>query len=136
MVTTAVKPSSAHSPNGHMRTREAVSRPKTREKWVYLFSEGNARMRDLLGGKGADLAEMARLGLPVPPGFIVTTQACNAYHAAGEEFPPGLWGQILDALKEIEKLTGKRLGDPRDPLLVSCPLRGQALHAGHDGHDP
>ncbi|OGO48624.1 MAG: pyruvate, phosphate dikinase [Chloroflexi bacterium RBG_16_63_12] len=79
-------------------------------------------MRDLLGGKGANLAEMTRIGIPVPPGFIVTTKACNAYLAAGPsgKFPPGLWEQELAALKQIEKLTGKKFGDPQNPLLVSC----------------
>jgi pyruvate,orthophosphate dikinase len=85
-----------------------------------MFSEGEAGMRDLLGGKGANLAEMTRLGLPVPPGFIVTTKACNAYLEAGGKFPVGLWEQELAALKRLEKLTAKKLGDPRNPLLVSC----------------
>ncbi len=88
-------------------------------KWVYLFEEGNKDMRDLLGGKGAGLAEMARIGLPVPPGFTITTEACNAYIAAGYQFPEGLWEQALEALKEVEKRTGKTFGDPKNPLLVS-----------------
>jgi pyruvate,orthophosphate dikinase len=88
-------------------------------KWVYLLSEGHAGMRDLLGGKGANLAEMTRLGLPVPPGLIVTTQACNAYLAA-KGFPPGMWEQVLAALRKVERLAGRRLGDPARPLLVSC----------------
>ncbi len=89
------------------------------EKWVYLFSEGDARRKDLLGGKGANLAEMTRMGLPVPPGFIVSTRACNAYLAAGG-FPAGMWAQVERALSTVERLAGKRLGDPADPLLVSC----------------
>ena len=89
------------------------------KKWVYMFEEGNARMRDLLGGKGAGLAEMANIGLPVPPGFIITTEACLAYYEAGEKFPPGMWEQTLSALKVVEARTGKRFGDPRNPLLVS-----------------
>jgi len=88
-------------------------------KWVYLFSEGNAKRKDLLGGKGANLAEMTRMGLPVPPGFIVSTQACNAYLAAGG-FAKGMWEQVERALARVERLAGKRLGDPADPLLVSC----------------
>ncbi|MEK9164954.1 MAG: PEP/pyruvate-binding domain-containing protein, partial [Chloroflexota bacterium] len=76
-------------------------------------------MRGLLGGKGANLAEMTRIGLPVPPGFIVTTEACNAYLAAGG-FPTGLWEQVLSALKEIEELSGRQFGHPQNPLLVSC----------------
>ncbi len=88
-------------------------------KWVYLFEEGNKDMRDLLGGKGANLAEMARIGLPVPPGFTITTEACNAYIAAGNKFPEGLWEQVLEALKKVEERTGKKFGDPNNPLLVS-----------------
>ncbi len=89
-------------------------------KWVYLFSEGNKDMRDLLGGKGANLAEMTNAGLPVPPGFTITTEACNAYFAAGKKFPKGMWDQVLEAIATLEKQTGKTLGDPANPLLVSC----------------
>ena len=89
------------------------------EKWVYLLAEGRADMRDLLGGKGANLAEMTRLGLPVPPGLIVTTRACNAYLAAGG-FPDAMWQQLTKALRQVEKLSGRRLGDPARPLLLSC----------------
>jgi len=88
--------------------------------WVYLFEEGNKDMRDLLGGKGANLAEMTNIGLPVPPGFTVTTEACNAYFDAGKQLPEGLWEQVLEAMKEVEKQAGKKLGDPANPLLVSC----------------
>jgi pyruvate,orthophosphate dikinase len=90
-----------------------------RNKWVYLFGEGNASMKALLGGKGANLAEMTKLGMPVPPGLIVTTEACNAY-LASDGFPPGLWDQLTKALAEVERQTGKRFGDARNPLLVSC----------------
>ncbi len=90
------------------------------EKWVYLFAEGRAEMRDLLGGKGANLAEMTRLGIPVPPGLVITTRACNAYLAGGEKFPAGLWEQVLAALRRVERATGRRFGDPANPLLVSC----------------
>jgi pyruvate,orthophosphate dikinase len=89
------------------------------KKWVYLFEEGDATMRDLLGGKGAGLAEMARIGLPVPPGFIITTEACLAYYEAEEKFPPGMWEETLSALKVVEERTGKRFGEPKNPLLVS-----------------
>jgi len=89
------------------------------KKWVYLFTEGNAKMRDLLGGKGAGLAEMANAGLPVPPGFTITTEACNAYYASGKRFPEGMWEQTLEALKTVERETGKKFGDPANPLLVS-----------------
>jgi pyruvate, orthophosphate dikinase len=100
--------------------RAAVRAPSPRsEKWVYLLAEGKATMRDLLGGKGANLAEMTRIGLPVPPGLIVTTRACNAFLAAGG-FPDAMWQQVLAALKKVERLAGKRFGDPGRPLLVSC----------------
>lgn len=89
------------------------------KKWVYMFEEGDATMRDLLGGKGAGLAEMANIGLPVPPGFTITTEACLAYYETGEKFPPGMWEQTLSALKVVEERTDKRFGDPENPLLVS-----------------
>lgn len=102
----------------------------TEKKWVYLFSEveeaekavgGNwDGVRALLGGKGSGLADMTRAGVPVPPGFTVTTEACNAYLASGGQFPPGMWEQELAALKKVEEITGKRFGDPENPLLVSC----------------
>lgn len=88
-------------------------------KWVYLFREGNKDMRDLLGGKGAGLAEMTRAGLPVPPGFTITTEACNAYSAHGKDFPKGMWDQTLVAMKKVERDAKKKFGDPADPLLVS-----------------
>jgi pyruvate,orthophosphate dikinase len=89
------------------------------KKWVYLFSEGNKDMRDLLGGKGAGVAEMTNAGLPVPPGFTLTTEACNEYYRLGKQFPAGLWEQVLSALKVVEKQTSKGFGDPKSPLLVS-----------------
>jgi pyruvate,orthophosphate dikinase len=89
------------------------------KKWVYLFSEGSADMRDLLGGKGAGCAEMTRAGLPVPAGFTITTEACNAYYDSGTQFPEGMWEQAMEALKHVEGQTGKKLGDPAKPLLVS-----------------
>jgi pyruvate,orthophosphate dikinase len=76
-------------------------------------------MKDLLGGKGAGLAEMTNASLPVPPGFTITTEACNAYYAAGEQFPEGMWDQVLAALRNVEQATGKKFGDPLNPLLVS-----------------
>jgi pyruvate,orthophosphate dikinase len=102
----------------------------TDKKWVYLFDEveqaeeyeGGSweEVRGLLGGKGANLADMTRIGTPVPPGFTVTTEACNAYLAAGQKFPEGMWEQELEALKYVEEKTGKKFGDPANPLLVSC----------------
>ena len=93
-----------------------MSDPK---KWVYLFREGSGEMRDLLGGKGAGLAEMTRTQLPVPPGFIITTEACNAYYSLEKSFPPGMYEQTLQGMRDIEASTGKTFGDPEDPLLVS-----------------
>ena len=89
------------------------------EKRVYLFREGNASMRDLLGGKGANLAEMTNIGLPVPPGFTITTQVCNEYYRDGGNLPQGLMDDALNALKDVEKGLGKTFGDPKNPLLVS-----------------
>jgi pyruvate,orthophosphate dikinase len=100
------------------------------ERFVYAFDEVAAAeqavggewegVRALLGGKGANLAEMTRIGIPVPPGFTVTSRACNAYLAAGERFPAGLWEEELQAVRDLERRTGKRFGDPESPLLVSC----------------
>src|SRR4051794_12236415 len=93
------------------------------KRYIYAWgggrAEGDATMRDLLGGKGAGLAEMTNAGLPVPPGFTITTEACNDYFTAGERLPDGLWDDVLAAVKEVEALTGKGFGDPADPLLVS-----------------
>ena len=99
--------------------------------WVFLFNqldkvETSAKIKDweevrsLLGGKGANLFEMTRLGLPVPPGFTVTTEACNAYLKYDHQFPPKMWEQEVAAMKEVEKATGKTFGDPKNPLFVSC----------------
>ncbi|MBL8088421.1 MAG: pyruvate, phosphate dikinase [Chthonomonas sp.] len=88
-------------------------------KRVYLFTEGNASMRDLLGGKGANLAEMTHIGLPVPPGFTVTTEVCNEYYSNGKKFPNGLLDEMKQAVHAIEASLGKKFGDPACPLLVS-----------------
>ena len=88
-------------------------------KWVYLFSEGNAQMRELLGGKGAGVAEMTNAGLPVPPGFTITTEACNAYYDSDKQFPQGLWEQVREGIKIVEQQTGKGFGKQENPLLVS-----------------
>src|SRR5438132_5151975 len=101
----------------HSGLEEAVK--KSPRKWVYLFSEGNAEMRGLLGGKGAGVAEMTNAGMPVPPGFTITTEACIAYYESGKHFPPGMWEQVLEALKIVEQQTGKGFGDKDNPLLVS-----------------
>lgn len=89
------------------------------KKRVYLFNEGNATMRDLLGGKGANLAEMTGIGLPVPPGFTITTETCNDYLRLGNQFPEDSLDQVKKCLAEVEKETGKKFGDPANPLLVS-----------------
>jgi pyruvate, orthophosphate dikinase len=93
------------------------------KRYIYAWgegtAEGNGGMKDLLGGKGAGLAEMTRAGLPTPPGFTITTAACNDYFAAGEKLPDGLWDDVLDALHDVERQTGKGFGDPTNPLLVS-----------------
>ncbi len=85
------------------QTPSGIRARATTHKWVYMFREGNKDMRDLLGGKGAGLAEMTRAGLPVPPGFIITTEACNTYVANGKKFPEGMWEQTLAALKKVER---------------------------------
>src|SRR3569833_961106 len=89
-----------------------------RRKWVYDFSEGNREQKDLLGGKGANLAEMTNLGLPVPPGFTITTDACRFYLERGST-PPDLGDEVTDHLAALEKAMAKTLGGPADPLLVS-----------------
>ena len=88
-------------------------------KWVYDFSEGDASQKNLLGGKGANLAEMTNLGLPVPPGFTITTEACNAYRESGQSWPEGLLDEVAEHRKALEETMGRQIGDPRDPLLVS-----------------
>jgi pyruvate,orthophosphate dikinase len=88
-------------------------------KWVYLFEEGRGDAKELLGGKGAGLAEMTRAGLPVPPGFIVTTEACNAFYANNKQFPEGMWEQVVEGLRKLEEKTGKGFGHADNPLLVS-----------------
>jgi len=91
----------------------------SKKKYVYMFYEGNKDMRELLGGKGANLAEMTNLGLPVPPGFTVTTEACTRYYDEGEKIADEIVEEIFEKLAELEKITGKKFGDPSNPLLVS-----------------
>ena len=100
------------------------------KKYVYMFSEGNASMRNLLGGKGANLAEMTNLGLPVPQGFTITTEACTEYNEGGKKFTPEMIEQIEEALKKLEEIAGKKLGDPEDPLLVSVRSGARASMPG------
>ncbi len=114
------------------------------KQWVYLFKDVDKAesyvggkwdgVRSLLGGKGANLAEMTRIGVPVPPGFTVTTEACNAYLAAGKQFPEGMWEQELAAMKATEEGHRQGLRRPREAAAGLLPLRRQVLHARHDGH--
>ena len=99
-------------------------------KWVYLFSEGNANMRELLGGKGANLAEMTGLGLPVPQGFTITTEACTQYYEDGREINEEIQGQINEYIVKMEEITGKKFGDKENPLLVSVRSGARASMPG------
>ena len=99
-------------------------------KWVYLFKEGNADMRNLLGGKGANLAEMTNLGMPIPQGFTVTTEACTDYYTSGKQITEEIQGQIFEALKWLEEENGKKFGDTEDPLLVSVRSGARASMPG------
>ena len=99
-------------------------------KWVYMFTEGNATMRNLLGGKGANLAEMTSLGLPVPQGFTITTEACTQYYEDGKKINDEIMGQIMDAIVKMEEVTGKKFGDKENPLLVSVRSGARASMPG------
>ncbi len=99
-------------------------------KWVYLFSEGNATMRNLLGGKGANLAEMTNLGLPVPQGFTITTEACTQYYEDGRKINDEIMGQIMEYITKMEEITGKKFGDKENPLLVSVRSGARASMPG------
>ena len=99
-------------------------------KYVYLFSEGDASMRNLLGGKGANLAEMTKLGLPVPQGFTVSTEACTRYYDDGKVIAREIEDQILEALGKLEEITGKKFGDKENPLLVSVRSGARASMPG------
>ena len=100
------------------------------KKFVYLFSEGNAKMRDLLGGKGANLAEMVGLGMPVPQGFTITTEACTQYYADGEKINDEITAEVDHYIAELEKISGKKFGDPENPLLVSVRSGSRASMPG------
>ena len=109
-------------------------------KWVYSFSaeraEGSGEMKNLLGGKGANLHEMASLGLPVPPGFTITTEVCTYFYANGKSYPPDLAAQVDAAVAEVERQTGRVFGDAANPLLLSVRSGARASMPGHDGHRP
>ena len=100
------------------------------KKWVYLFTEGNANMRELLGGKGANLAEMTNIGLPVPQGFTITTEACTQYYEDGREINDEIQSQINEYIVKMEKITGKKFGDRENPLLVSVRSGARASMPG------
>jgi pyruvate,orthophosphate dikinase len=113
---------------------DALKQDSTMAKWVYTFgdgkAEGKSEMKNLLGGKGANLAEMANLGLPVPPGFTITTEVCTYYYANGKSYPAELKAQVADALVHVGKITGRSFGDARNPLLVSVRSGARASMPG------
>ena len=122
-------------------TAPASDRPHVAEKrYIYAWgagtAEGNGNMKDLLGGKGAGLAEMTLAGLPTPPGFTITTEACNDYFANGKSLPAGLWDDVLEAVKEVEAPVGQGLRRPGQPAARLGPLGCQVLDARDDGHRP
>ncbi len=100
------------------------------KKYCYLFSEGNADMRELLGGKGANLAEMTNIGLPVPQGFTITTEACTQYYEDGREINAGIQAEINEYIEKMEKIVGKKFGDKENPLLVSVRSGARASMPG------
>ncbi len=116
------------------QTKAVRPAPRGVRRYIYAFGagrkDGRAEMKDLLGGKGANLAEMARLGLPVPPGFTISTEVCTYYYAHRRSYPPALRGQVAAALARIEKALGRRFGDPDDPLLVSVRSGARASMPG------
>ena len=100
------------------------------KKYVYMFAEGNASMRELLGGKGANLAEMSSLGLPVPFGFTISTEACTAYYDDGKKINDDIMAQVKESLAKLEEQAGKKLGDENNPLLVSVRSGARASMPG------
>ena len=100
------------------------------KKYVYLFSEGNAKMREILGGKGANLAEMTKIGLPVPQGFTISTEACTQYYEDGREINADIQAEIMEYIDKMEAITGKKFGDKENPLLVSVRSGARASMPG------
>ena len=100
------------------------------KKYVYLFSEGNAKMRELLGGKGANLAEMTHIGLPVPQGFTISTEACTQYYEDGRKINDEIMAEIMTYIGKMEEITGKKFGDKKNPLLVSVRSGARASMPG------
>ena len=100
------------------------------KKYVYLFTEGNADMRELLGGKGANLAEMTKIGLPVPQGFTISTEACTQYYEDGRQINDSIRAEIMDNIVKLETIAGKKFGDKENPLLVSVRSGARASMPG------
>ncbi len=121
--------------------RAAAKKPATPKKlrYVYYFgdgkADGNGSMKPLLGGKGANLHEMTRIGLPVPPGFTITTEVCTYFYDNKKQYPPELEAQVATALAKIEKSVGKKLGGSRQPAFTVRSFRSARFDARNDGHD-
>ena len=109
---------------------------KMSHKYVYLFSEGNGHMRELLGGKGANLAEMTNLGMPVPQGFTITTEACTQYYKDDRQINSEIEAEIMQYVEKLEEMTGKKFGDLYNPLLVSVRSGARASMPGMDARAP
>jgi hypothetical protein len=137
----AMKPTKARASKATKVQSQTKAKPAAgkRVKRVYFFgggkAEGNKDMKNLLGGKGANLAEMTNIGVPVPPGFTITTEVCTEFNAAGGKLPKDLDAEVKTAVAKMEKLLGKKFGDPSNPLLVSVRSGRARVDAGHDGHD-
>jgi pyruvate,orthophosphate dikinase len=131
---TATKKAATKKPAAKKPAAKLEQPSRGQSKWVYAFgggkAEGKAQMRNLLGGKGAGLAEMANLGLPVPPGFTVTTEVCTHYYANGQAYPKELERQVESGLAHIARIAGRRFGDPANPQLVSVRSGARASMPG------
>ena len=122
MAKAKTKKSAALSAAKKTAKKAATPKKKSSQKYTYLFgkkTDGDAKMRNLLGGKGANLAEMARIGLPVPPGFTITTEVCAYFYANGKKYPASLAASVKEGVASVEKQMGKTFGDAKDPLLFS-----------------
>ena len=105
------------------------------KKWVYMFSEGDMTMRNLLGGKGANLAEMSSIGLPVPQGFTITTEACTQYYEDGRKINDEIMAQAMDGVKKMEEINGKKFGVFEESSSCICSFRCESFHARYDGYN-
>ncbi len=108
----------------------------SKKKYLYLFSEGNKDMREILGGKGANLAEMTNAGMPVPQGFTISTEACTQYYNDGRQINEEIMADIYEYIGKLEEIAGKKFGDVEQPPAGIRPLRRARFHARHDGHHP